>query len=229
MHRDLLDAPGQPRQTVLLRLPPRAKLLAALALVSVIAFTPPTFAPLTPTVPISRVHIAVAVLLGCGFVAGRAPMRHVAAHMSVVLPALFLLALSVPLAHGFRSGWEMMGRVLVKGFLSVLAMMLLAHTTPMEDMLRGLRQLGLPGLFVLTLAFMYRYLFILREEMASMRRGWQARCFRPSRLSDLKGAGRLVGMLLARSLERAERVHAAMLARGFDGGIKTLGGSESGV
>ena len=80
-------------------------------------------------------------------------------------------------------------------------MLVLVHTTPFEQLLGGLRQLRVPGLFVATLAFMYRYLFVLQDELLRMRRARAARTFDRSRHAGLKTIAGLVGMLLVLHLQ----------------------------
>jgi cobalt/nickel transport system permease protein len=79
----------------------------------------------------------------------------------------------------------------------------------------------LPKVFVIQLLFLYRYLFVLLEESLRMIRARDARSF-GSRGKEIKTFIRLISVLLIRSIERAERIFRAMLARGFRGEIKVL-------
>jgi cobalt/nickel transport system permease protein len=127
------------------------------------------------------------------------------------------LAISIPLAHGLTGGWWLMVSVMTKGLLCFTAMLLLAHTTPFEQILAAMGRLGVPRLFVATLAAMFRFLFVFQEERTRMQRARLSRTFAGGNwLRNLRAKAGLVGMLLVRSSERAERVHAAMLARGFN-------------
>jgi cobalt/nickel transport system permease protein len=71
---------------------------------------------------------------------------------------------------------------------------------------------------VVNLSFLYRYFFVLTEEAMRMK---QARdCRRVGRapfLEELKVLSSMLGTLLIRSFERAERMHYAMLSRGYAG------------
>lgn len=74
------------------------------------------------------------------------------------------------------------------------------------------------------LSFMYRYIFILWDESARLRHARDARDFgRSSRFKIWTSNAQLIGLLLLRAMERAERTHHAMLARGWDGSIRFLG------
>ena len=112
--------------------------------------------------------------------------------------------------------------LLAKDSLAFLAMILLAHVTPFHSILGALRRLGIPVILVATLQFMYRYLFVLTEELERMVLARRARTFRRSGRLDWGLLTGLIGVLFLRSFERAERVHAAMLSRGWDGTPRTL-------
>ena len=81
-----------------------------------------------------------------------------------------------------------------------------------------------PGVLVAMLSFMYRYIFIMWEELARLRHARDARDFgRGSLRMRWMGNAQLIGLLLLRAMERAERTHCAMLARGWDGSVRFLG------
>ena len=72
------------------------------------------------------------------------------------------------------------------------------------------------------LSFMYRYIFILVDEVMRMKQARDSRNFGGSRLWHVRTIGRMTGTLFIRSYERGERVYTAMLARGFSGQSRTL-------
>lgn len=112
--------------------------------------------------------------------------------------------------------------ILAKDSLAFLATLLLAQVTPFRSLLLAMRQLGVPGILVETLRFMYRYLFVLTDELDRMVKARRARTFRRSGRLDWGLLTGLIGVLFLRSFERGERVHAAMLARGWDGVYRSL-------
>ena len=69
---------------------------------------------------------------------------------------------------------------------------------------------------------MYRYVFVLVDEMLRMRRARDSRNFGGGRRRQLKTIGNMIGTLFIRSYERGERIYAAMLSRGFDGKVRSL-------
>jgi cobalt/nickel transport system permease protein len=94
-------------------------------------------------------------------------------------------------------------------------MILLSCTTPFAEILEVLRRLRVPSLFVTTLALMYRYLFVMADESERLRRARTSRTLRRDRWLTWRMLGTLIGQLFVRSSERAERIYAAMCARGW--------------
>jgi cobalt/nickel transport system permease protein len=99
-----------------------------------------------------------------------------------------------------------------------MLLILLTNTTRFVELLGGLKKLGCPQILAMNLSFLYRYLFLLTEEAMRMK---QARdCRRVARIpfrEDLKILSSMLGTLLIRSFERAERIHHAMLSRAYSG------------
>jgi cobalt/nickel transport system permease protein len=112
--------------------------------------------------------------------------------------------------------------LLCKGTLGVLASLLLAATTEPRDILAGLQRLRLPQQLVQIMAFMMRYLDVTSDEMRRMRIAREARCFTASGPRAWPAIARSGGALFIRAYERGERVHLAMLARGYDGRLPAL-------
>ncbi len=115
-------------------------------------------------------------------------------------------------------GWICFAAILLRGLLSVQALLLLITTTGYYRLCRGLQRLGVPALFAAQLLFVYRYLYVLLEEALSISRARDARSF-GRRSYPLKVWAVLVGQLLIRTCERARRIDRAMVARGFTGRI----------
>ena len=114
--------------------------------------------------------------------------------------------------------------ILTRSWIAVAVAALLVSTTTIVEILRALRAFRTPRLLVATVFFAYRYFFVIGEEAQRMLRA------RDSRSAALPGhrpggtirwrasvAGHMVGSLFVRSLERSERVFAAMQARGYAG------------
>lgn len=106
--------------------------------------------------------------------------------------------------------------IMIKTALLVSAVSLLVSTTGMADLSRQLVSMRVPEMFVLQLVLTYRYLAVLAEESRSMCAAYVLR--RPgARGTHIKDMGTFVGVLLLRSIARAERVYDAMKCRGFSG------------
>jgi cobalt/nickel transport system permease protein len=114
------------------------------------------------------------------------------------------------------------GEVLLKATVSILGALLLAGTTEAPKLFAGLRSLGAPKAFVTVLSMIYRYLFQTADEFSKVRRAAAARCFTMRGVGSARRLGNMAASLLVRSVERSERVHHAMLARGYDGEVRTL-------
>jgi cobalt/nickel transport system permease protein len=119
--------------------------------------------------------------------------------------------------------------ILLRSWVSVQVAVLLTATTRFPDVLHALRHLRVPAILVAILAFMYRYLFVLADEVTRL---LQARAARSAQLPGQPAgrtiwwrariAGHMVGQLLVRSLARSDRVYQAMLARGYRGELLTM-------
>ncbi len=108
-----------------------------------------------------------------------------------------------------------------KSFLSGLAALLLIATTPLTALLRGLEWFRVPRPLLLVIQFLYRYLFVISEQAQHMRLA--SRCRRGTgRIGGFQASAGTLGVLFARSWERADGIYEAMLARGFSGRFPLL-------
>jgi cobalt/nickel transport system permease protein len=107
--------------------------------------------------------------------------------------------------------------LLCKGTIGVLSSVTLAATTPMRDLLSGLARLKVPSLLVEIAGFMVRYVDVIVDEMRRMKIARQSRGYFESGLRSWPVIARSAGALFIRAYERGERVHLAMLSRGYNG------------
>lgn len=114
---------------------------------------------------------------------------------------------------GLLSAWAL----LVKGTLGVLASLTLAATTEPDDLLRGLQRLRMPDLIVQIMSFMLRYLDVVTADLRRMTIAIRSRGCDPRSPRHWPVLARSLGALFIRSYERGERVHLAMLSRGYTG------------
>jgi cobalt/nickel transport system permease protein len=114
---------------------------------------------------------------------------------------------------GLWGAWAL----LVKGTLGVVASLTLAATTEPQELLGGLERLRLPSLLVQIMGFMIRYLDVVTDELGRMTVALRSRGCDPRSPRHWPAMARSLGALFVRSYERGERVHLAMLSRGYDG------------
>jgi cobalt/nickel transport system permease protein len=117
-------------------------------------------------------------------------------------------------------GWITFISVCLKCLLTVIAALLLIATTGMDNLATALRMLRIPKLFVLQLLLTYRYISVLLEEVSLI---WRAYSLRAPRQKGIqwKVWGPLIGQLILRTFDRAQRVYQAMCLRGFTGEYNT--------
>jgi cobalt/nickel transport system permease protein len=211
------------------KLDPRTKLVASLAFILAVVLTPASN---------WRVFIIYFCMIAVMLVLSKLPLLYVLKRSLVIFPFVLLIAVFIPF---FKEGqvagsyniwlWQIsitynglliLANVVVKSWLCILALILLSSTTKLDDLLKGLGHLGIPQVMILIVSFMYRYIFVLVDEVMRLQQARQSRNFGGSRLHHIKTIGHMVGTLFIRSYERGERIYAAMLARGFDGQVRTL-------
>jgi cobalt/nickel transport system permease protein len=166
-------------------------------------------------------------VLGCLVFAGHSiagiPLSYLIKRLLIFLPFVGSMAISLPLSQGFDRGWDLMLQIVFRGCLAFLASLWLVNVMPFEQLLVTLRKLRVPAVVVAILAFMYRYVFVVWDELDKMRTARKARALSGGSLwFRWKTLSQLIGMLLIRSLNRAERIHGAMCSRGWDGEVRWL-------
>lgn len=119
-------------------------------------------------------------------------------------------------------GWVEFVSILVRGLLSVQMVLVLIMTTGFYRVCRGLGKMKMPAVFTTQLLLVYRYIYVLVEEAIDMDRARKSRSYGRKGYS-LKMWGTFVGQLLIRTVNRAQRIHLAMLSRGFSGGLPSMG------
>jgi len=100
----------------------------------------------------------------------------------------------------------------------VMLMLLLSFTTTITKICMAARWMKMPETLIEVLSFVYRYLFLLIEETETMMSSQRSRLGYVTWFKTIKSFGSLGGMLIIRSITRAESAHVAMVSRGYDGG-----------
>lgn len=107
--------------------------------------------------------------------------------------------------------------ILIKSSIGVLVSILLSSTTTVREILHGLAHLKVPALLINIATFMLRYSAVVTDELHRMKTARESRGFIARGPKDWKVVAQAAGALFIRSYERGERVHLAMLSRGFSG------------
>ncbi|MFM1786455.1 MAG: hypothetical protein RL228_405 [Actinomycetota bacterium] len=107
--------------------------------------------------------------------------------------------------------------IIAKGTLGILTAILLSSTTTAREILRGLERLKVPTLIIQIATFMLRYTNVVNDEMERMRIARASRGFEATGVKHWRVLGQSAGALFIRSYERGERVHLAMVSRGYQG------------
>lgn len=208
------------RDNAITRLDPRAKLVTTLLfIVMVVSYGKYEVSALLPFLIFPLALILQADL----------PLDYLAKKLLLAAPFAFFIGVFNPLLDhsvqlqfdGFAisGGWLSFASIMLRFTLTVSAALVLIATTSFTGVCLALERLGAPRPFVLQLLFLYRYLFVLVDEGSRLRRAQALRSFN-GRGRGLKVFGSLLGQLLLRTLDRAQRIHMAMLCRGFDGEVR---------
>jgi cobalt/nickel transport system permease protein len=204
--------------SVVHRAPAHLKLVALVAFMLAVVATPSD---------LYAVFAGWAALLLIVVAASKVPPTYLARRMVVEVPFVVFALLLPFIATGPRT--ELLGLtvseaglvaaagLLMKGTLGVLAALTLAATTEPDDLLRGLQRLRAPDPLVQIMGFMIRYLDVVTGEMGRMLTAMRSRGYDPRSPRHWPVLARALGALFIRSYERGERVHLAMLSRGYTG------------
>ena len=197
---------GHGHGTAIETLDPRVKLVCAVACALWIGLVPPGWEGLLVLLAIAMLAVAALAQISPATLVFRAA----GALPFVVVPTLLRLLAGTLDLH-------VVAWMATRGYLAAMVATLLVSVTPFPDLLAGASALGVPDLVVQTIALIYRYLVVLRERAGALAASARARGYGPRSPRRVAVGGSMLGALLLRSLDRAERVHRAMLARGYTG------------
>lgn len=202
------------------RFDPRAKIITTFAFILTVA---------------SFDRYAVAALLPFGLfpvisaALGAVPFRLILRKLIIASPFALTIGLFNPfidhtpmlVIYGIEisGGWLSFCSLMIRFVLTVSAALILVGGTGFHTVCVGLSQLGVPQVFTNQLLFLYRYTHVLSSEAARMNAARELRA--SGNRMGLAIYGSLLGHLLLRALERAQRIHLAMVSRGFNGKLHT--------
>jgi len=208
------------------RLDPRTKLLCSLAFILAVVLTP------VGTWQVFAVYLLImAGMIGLS----RLPLKYVLKRSLVIFPFVIMVVVFVPFFKQGQvvasydigtwhvtityEGLQVLVNVVVKSWLCILCLIVLSSSTKFDQLLHGMYRLRVPQVFVQITSFMYRYMFVLADQAMRMQMARDSRNYGLNRGNIFKTMGNIIGMLFIRSYERAERIYAAMLSRGYSGEI----------
>ena len=208
------------QDTPLHRLDPRAKVMTVcIFIVAVVSFGKYEVSALLPF------FLFPAVLIGLG----NLPAAYLARKLLVILPFALLIGIANPVfdrevmlrigPFPVSGGWISCCSIILRFVLTTLAALILIATTGFMGVCAVLERLGLPRVFTVQLLFIHRYLFVLTDEATRMSRARALRSF-GIRGMQLTTFCPLVGHLLLRTIDRAQRIYLAMVSRGFTGSLR---------
>lgn len=211
------------------RVDPRIKIIGFVIFILFVIFTKPaSFIALA----LYGVLIAVLILLS------KIPLSFILKRTLVIIPFVLMVTIFIPflnkgeVAGGYSfgslkltvayDGLMIFWNVLIKGYLCILCMILLVTSTRLSKLLKALEKLRCPLIFTMILSFMYRYIFVIQDELMKMKQAKEARSVGGSLWFHTRVLANMIGVLFMKSYERGENVYLAMCSRGFDGKINTV-------
>lgn len=202
MHVHVIEATGKQPTSPVHRFPAGLKLILAIALILAVVLLPPTQA----------LFVSVTVFLVLVALLSRIPLLFLLKRLLLLEPFVLGVALLSIFQPG---GWRIMLLVMLRCTLCLATTVLLAGTTAPSALIAVLRKIRAPSLLVTTLLLMYRYLFVLMDETQRMRRARASRSFTTHRWPKWHTVSNIISRLFIRAADRADRVYAAMCARGW--------------
>lgn len=203
---------------------PRAKIVGAICYTATIALLT-SFSPLIVALAFSLVMLFTA----------RLPLAAVGKRLLLINGFTLFLWITLPLTYGgeqyynlgflhiSREGIVLAAQITLKTNAIILAIIALLTTSTIAELGSGLDRLRFPKKICFLLLYSYRYIFVIHQEYIRLLRAARMRSFSPAtNLHTYKTYGYLFGMTLVKSYNRAQRVHQAMLLRGFNGNLVSL-------
>ena len=204
------------------RLDPRVKVLTTLLFVIyVVSFNRYEIARLLPFFLFPAFLVGMAVL----------PLGYLLRKLVIVSPFVLFIGIFNPFFDqdilieigtlGISGGWISLFSILLRFVLTVGAALLLIATTGFPAICMALEKLGAPRIFAVQLLMLYRYIFVLIGEAIRMLRAYTLRSFSEKKIR-YNVFKQMLGNLLLRTIDRAQRIHLAMLSRAFTGEIRIV-------
>lgn len=178
------------------------------------------------------VYFAIPLFLA---VLSRISLLHFLTKLIKLYPMIFFVTLFIPLfPQPDETSHRLLGIIIsptglqkfilinAKAVLVLSISIVLTFTTDFMRLLKGLEKFRAPALVLAILSFMYRFIFLLVDEMERVVMAYRSRYLHLSLIGKIKILTSMIGLLFIRTYERGERIYLAMESRGFQGNIYTL-------
>jgi cobalt/nickel transport system permease protein len=167
---------------------------------------------------------AVGLALGPARVPPRTFGRAVRAPLAFILIGALTTVVEV---GGDGPGWApdaagQAGALVGHAVAGSTAVLLLATTTPMSDLLPALQRLRVPAAVIEVASVVYRMLFVLLTSLTTIREAQTARMGYATVRSSYRSSGALAAAVLTRSWDRARRLQDGLAGRGLETGLRVL-------
>jgi len=163
------------------------------------------------------------------------PIKLIIRRIILVLPFIGLMLIITPFqipgrelfkinfgAYKLAASYEgviIVGSIFIKAITSILLVLSLTETTPKQDIFNGMNQIYIPKIIIKIIELTFNYFVIILEEFKRVIRAQRARGFKAGKsilnIYTLKTIGYTIGHIFIRSLDRSERIYAAMVSRGY--------------
>jgi cobalt/nickel transport system permease protein len=211
------------RHSIIHSLPAHLKIVAGLLFIIVAVAT---------SISNWQAFIGYYLLIGLALTIAQLPVRKILSRATVEIPFVLFAFLMPFFGTGekfelfglslYREGLLAGAAIIAKGTLGLLVAITLSGSTKAREIIGGLEILRLPALMVQIATFMLRYVNVVSDEMERMKVARQSRGFEARGIADWKILTQAAGALFIRSYERGERVHLAMLSRGYLGTMPVM-------
>jgi len=214
----MIEEPFSTGNSIIHGLDPRVKIIVV-TLFSVVVATSSRFLALLPALAISLFLVTMAKL----------PIKKVLYRLLLVNGLILFLWLVLPFTYNghklftigpfiaTKEGILLAGQITVKSNSILLSMIALLSTTQIFSLGHAMGQLHFPDKITHLFLFTFRYIHVIYQEYHRLINAMKMRGFVPrTNMHTYKSYAYLVGMLLVKSYDRAERIHKAMLCRGFN-------------
>lgn len=205
------------------KLDPRVKLIMVfLGIVAMVSEPPGNVYPFA----FYGAVILILVLLG------RIPPGFVLKRFFFVSPFILMAALFYPVSRMLTGEYKFVNpqsdainiglSIFLKAGMSIILLIWLISTEKFHALLHGLHKLRMPRIIGIISALMYRYVFILADELLKTTRARDSRSPGKLKMNRIKVYSNQMAMIFLRSWERSKTIYDSMLSRGFTGDFKDI-------